>query len=132
MFFRPTPLFEASVTYAATGLVSILSFFNVSETMGLATLEGMFLMLPAFFLWSVVGLALRNFSYVIRFIGAAAIILVVAVLAYALFMQAYDQLQNAADRSSYLDLRVIPALSTFVVSGLLGAGFCQFWLVRRH
>lgn len=137
MFFRSHPLIEASVNYVVGGLLSVASFlivtgFNLSEVIGLAQVQAMFVMLPAFFLWSIVGFVLRNYGYLVRFIGAAAVTIVVTLLAITLFMQVIDSLTNAADRDAYLNLRLIPIVSTFAINSLIGAAFCQFWLVRRY
>ena len=136
MFFRSHPLIEASVNYVVAGLLSVASFiivtgFNFSEVIGLTQLQGMYVMLPAFFLWSIVGFVVRNNGYVARFVGAAAVTIAVTFLTGALFMQVADAL-NTADRTAYLNLRVIPVLSTFAINSLIGAAFCQFWLVRRY
>ncbi len=137
MFFRSHPLIEASVNYVVGGLLSVASFlivtgFNLSEVIGLAQVQAMFVMLPAFFLWSIVGFVLRNYGYMVRFVGAAAVTIVVTLLAITLFMQVIDSLKNAADRDAYLNLRLIPIVSTFAINSLIGAAFCQFWLVRRY
>jgi hydrogenase-4 membrane subunit HyfE len=137
MFFRSHPLIEASVNYVVAGLLSVASFFivtgfNFSEVIGLTQLQGMYVMLPAFFLWSIVGFALRNSGYLARFVGAAAVTIAVTLLTGALFMQVAEALSNPADRTAYLNLRVIPVLGTFAVNSLIGAAFCQFWLVRRY
>jgi hypothetical protein len=136
MFFRSHPLIEASVNYVVAGLLSVASFiivtgFNFSEVIGLTQLQGMYVMLPAFFLWSIVGFVVRNNGYVARFVGAAGVTIAVTFLTGALFMQVADAL-NTADRTAYLNLRVIPVLSTFAINSLIGAAFCQFWLVRRY
>ena len=136
MFFRSHPLIEASVNYVVAGLLSVASFiivtgFNFSEVIGLTQLQGMYVMLPSFFLWSIVGFVVRNNGYVARFVGAAAVTIAVTFLTGALFMQVADAL-NTADRTAYLNLRVIPVLSTFAINSLIGAAFCQFWLVRRY
>ncbi|MEY4367856.1 MAG: hypothetical protein RLZ28_1271 [Actinomycetota bacterium] len=136
MFFRSHPLIEASVNYVVAGLLSVASFiivtgFNFSEVIGLTQLQGMYVMLPAFFLWSIVGFVVRNNGYVARFVGAAGVTIAVTFLTGALFMQVADAL-NTADRTAYLNLRVIPILSTFAINSLIGAAFCQFWLVRRY
>lgn len=137
MLFRSHPLIEASVNYVIAGLLSVISFvivtgLNFSEVIGLAQVQAMFVLLPAFFLWSIVGFFLKNYEYKVRFIGAAAVTVVVTLAAIALFSQVLEALSNPADRDAYLNLRVIPIVSTFAVNSLIGAGVCQFWLVRRY
>ena len=139
MFFRPHPLTEAAVIYAVSGLLSVLSFLavtggNIPEVFGLGQVQAMFVMLPGFFLWSVVGFFLKNRGYLARFIGAAVVTVVVALVGVALFQQYADLLavNSAADASVFVNLRMIPILSTFVINSLIGCAFCQFWLVRRY
>ena len=137
MFFRSHPLTEAAINYAICGVLSVLSFLavtkgNVSEVFGLAQVQAMFVMLPAFFLWAVVGFFLRNRGYVARFVGAATVTAIVTVAAIYLFAGVIDSLQNSADKSAFLNLRAIPIVSTFAINSLIAAGFCQFWLVRRY
>lgn len=134
MRFRQGPWIEASIIYATATLVSLIlliatfggKFGSVTNTF---TLEAMFLLMPSFVLWAIAGQFLKRKSSLLRFFTQVSINSVIGVAAIILANSIASQLEGSSRETVTASMYAV--IVAYYLGTLAGAGFCNFWFVRR-